>query len=282
MIGRFIRFCTAKLGRVLAFCQTNHEGIGAAAAGIQAIAVVAAGVWFGWVFYYSEKVKPTLPETFLNPQVRLAIAGAEKDERGNEFFVVRLDMEMENKSGQTLDLPSSIALVTADRVSSDPPAFAASDVQTSLNKERGARARYRGSVEQTKFVYVANEYSRWTVGVGERALHSRLFRVPVGQFDQLEANWYTLSGPNLGSPDIAHVVAASEKYDYIVTSCVCKGSCPKPPKIAASAPDKQECEPPWHELESEGAKKIFGFENKTGMSTATTFLVLPRKQVAAK
>jgi hypothetical protein len=270
------------IGRCMAYFRANHEGVAAAAAAIQAVAVVIAGLWFGWVFYYSEKVKPTLAETFLNTQVRLAIAGTETDSEGKEFFVVRLEIEAENKSGQHLDLPSSIVVVNADIVGSNQRPFAAVDLEKSLNGYRGARHRFRGTLEQTKVVYVGNEYSRWSIGVGERVLHSRLFRVPVGQFDQLEVNWYTLAGPGLAGVEVAHLVVPNERNDFIVTSCACKGVCPKPPKLAASSVDGQECAPPWHELESKDAQKMFGFDNKTGLSFATAFLLLPHKTAGAK
>ena len=274
----WIKQAAARAG---AYFKTNHEAINASAATVQALAVVTAGIWFGFVFYYSEKIKPTLPDTFLNPQLRLSIVGTEVEPSGAEFHVIRADLEMENKSGQKLDLLSSILLVNADQPSAEPVAFKASDVERSLNMDRGSRGRFRSGLELTRLVYVANEFSGWSVDVGERGLHSRLFRVPVGEFSQIEANWYTLAGPRLKGVEVVHVVVPHEKFDFTVVSCACKGDCPRPPKLSASSADSQECLAPWHEFESSGAREVFGFKDKSGKSTATAFLALPSKLVSA-
>ncbi|MNU61048.1 hypothetical protein D3C71_502510 [compost metagenome] len=263
-----------KLAEIL---KDRHQEVIAAAAVIQAIAAVAAGLWFGWAFYYSEVIKPKQPITFLNPQLRIEIAGREKDVDGVEYYVLRLDLDVENKSGQNLSVAASSIIVYADKISSKPIAFDVESVQVSVNDSRGSSSRYRGRTEKTQMIYAGSEFAGWRFGVGEKATQNRLFRVPVGEFDQLEANWYTLSGAELKDVQVARFVSSKDGEDFFINTCVCKGFCPRTSKTGGVIGDAKKCIIPWVDLASREADVVIGGEDKSGTARATTFLVLPPK-----
>jgi hypothetical protein len=264
--------------KIKGLLKQRHQEISAAAAATQAIAAVIAGVWFGWAFYYSEVVKPKQPISFLNPKLKIEIVGNEKDSGGAEYYVLRLDMDIENKSGQNLSVASSIVTIYADKISSKPVSFDARSIQVSVNDGRGSSSRYRGGVEKTQMVYAGSEFSGWRFGVGERAAESRLFRVPVGKFDQLEANWYTLSGSELKDVKVTRLVSSKDGEDFSITTCVCKDDCPQSSKVGGEVGSVGACVAPWVDLTSREADGFMGGEDKAGNARATAFIVLPPKK----
>jgi hypothetical protein len=268
---------------ISAFLNENDKAAGAIASIVQSVAIVIAGIWLGWVFYYSEILKPAMSETFLLPKIELVKVGVEKDESGLEYYVLSLNVEVENKSGQKRLIASSFFIVNAYKFRTDDGGLAAADLQVNANSARGAVSRYRGRAPLSEVIYVGSELSTSRLAVGEKAIRSRLFRVPVGKFDQVEANWYVVSGTDLEEVDIAQVALKDITYDYAVGTCVCKrtgkAKCPDISFSIVADSNIQEnyCKAPWYVAESAEGKKISGDPERNGKFTATSFFVMPPK-----
>jgi hypothetical protein len=268
---------------ITAFLNGNDKAVGAIASIVQSVAIVIAGIWLGWVFYYSEILKPAMSETFLLPKIELVKVGVEKDESGVEYYVLGLNMEVENKSGQKRLIASSFFIVDAYKFRTGDGGLAATDLQLNANNVRGAISRYRGQAPLSEVIYAGNELSTSRLAVGEKAIRSRLFRVPVGKFDQVEANWYVVSGTDLEEVDISQVVLKHLTYDYAVGTCVCKrkgdAKCPDISLSIVADSNIQEsyCRAPWYVAESTEGKKILGDPKRNGKFTATSFFVMPPK-----
>lgn len=264
---------------ITAFLNENEKAASAIASIVQSFAIVIAGVWLGWVFYYSEILKPAMSETFLLPKMELVKVGVEKDENGVEYYVLSLNMEVENKSGQKRFIASSYFTVNAYKFRVDDGSLTAEDLQRSINSARGAISRYRGRAPLSEVIYAGNELSNSNLAVGEKAVRSRLFRVPVGKFDQVEANWYVVSGTDLEGVVVSQVVLRDHDYDYEVGTCVCKGACPNVSSYIVSAASKDEiyCRSPWYVSDSAEGIKLLGSTGHNGKFTSTSFFLLSQK-----
>lgn len=259
------------------FLAENEKAATAIASLVQSIAIVVAGVWLGWVFYYSEIIKPSLSETFLTPKIELVKVGFETDVNGVSYVVMSLNIEMQNSSGQKLYIPSSFFVVSADKYSAGSGVFNAEIIQKSVNSYRGASSRYKGTVLLSEIVYVGNEYSGWELAVGEKVQHSRLFRVPVDRYDQIDANWYVVSGTGLQGVKISQVVVPDDIYEYNVESCICAGNCPDISDIKKPVSHSGYCPSPWRAMGSSAGINMIGDQEKTGKFTATSYFLMPAK-----
>jgi hypothetical protein len=244
---------------------------------VQSVAVVFAGLWICGVFFYSEIVKPSLSETFLSPTLELVKIGVESERDGTNYVVMSLNLEMQNNSGQKVNIPSSFFMVSGDKYSTKSSTFNLSDLQRSINGFRGGRARFKGNAEFSEIVYVGSEYSGWQLAVGEKVTHSRLFRVPADRYDQLVADWYVVRrNANLDEVKVSQVVSDDSTYQFSVDSCGCIGACPDIGSVKTGVAPSGKCPYPWLDLNTPEGDDLLGSREKSGKSTVTSYFLMPR------
>lgn len=257
-----------------------HLEIVAIATLIQALATVGAGLWILWAFYYSEEWKPRGLPTFLNPLLSIEVVGSERS-GGQEYYVLRVNMDIENKSGRSLSVAYSNIVIYAQKLSSIPNGYNALTIQNTLNTDEGPNSRYRGVIDRSQVVYSGREFHSWDFGVGERIVQGRIFRVPVGEFDQVEAKWTTFSGSDVKGVDITNHVTLSEddkkSEELFVETCVCEKPCSSEAKFEVPKGRSEVCLAPWYEIISERATELLGGEGKSGTFSAKAYLILPAK-----
>jgi hypothetical protein len=257
------------------FLERHEKKVPTIASIVQSIAIIVAGLWLGGVFYYSEILKPSFSEGFLNSTVGLSKVGVEKEVGGVTYVVMSLNLDLQNNSGQKLRIPSSFFVVNGEKYSTGPSSFTADDVQKNVDAFRGSRAKFKGDAKFSEVVYVGSEYSGWELAVGEKVTHSRLFRVPADRYDQLVADWYvTRRNADLSSINVSQVVTPDPTYQFKFDSCICVNVCPEIADIKKSVAHSGNCPSPWLDLESPEGDRLLGDTNKTGKTTVTSYFVM--------
>ena len=185
---------------------------------VQVIGIILAGIWALYTFGYKEWYLPRQKTSHFQIDLKLENKGIVKLENAREGAnAILVKIKGTNTSDRCLYIASAYLQVWGDTIlwsEIDDKDFK-KIIPTIIETANTMQAKYM-TKRNSQTIFYSPLFKNWSFEPDESLTTYRLFHVPHGKFDQLEAKGFVLSGPHGKDIKIKYKVTDKMDIDYMV------------------------------------------------------------------